>query len=156
MLQSEDDSAKAAHGDANDGAFVSRWGRGKSLLNIADEVFDDVIFVAVLRLGGGIHVIGRIAFRHDQDESVGGILRHVRVIRPVSEAATTTVQKVKHRELSSRSGVVGGKDNAVGDLALQSGTEKGNVLHGDTRGEARVVNDWRLLFVTGNQKEANQ
>src|SRR6185312_894884 len=122
----------------------------------ADEILGDVVFVAVLRVGGRIHVVGRIAFRHHQDESVCGVLRHIRVICPVSEAATTTVQKVKHRELSSRSGVVGRKNNAVGHLALQGGTEECNILHGDSGGEARMVNDWRLLFVTGNQKEANQ
>lgn len=156
MFQSKDDSAKAAHGDADDGAFVSRLGCRKSLLDIADEIFDDVVFVSVFWIGGGIYVIGVVAFRHDQDESVRGILRHVRVIRPVSEAATTAVQKVKHRELSSRSGVVGRKNNAVGHLALQGGTEECNILHGNSGGEARMVNDWRLLFVTGNQKEANQ
>src|SRR6185437_8060803 len=99
----------------------------------------------------------RIAFRHHQDESVCGVLRHIRVICPVSEAATTTVQKVKHRELSSRGGVVGRKNNAVWHLALQGGTERGDVLHGDTRGEARVVNDWRLRSVAaGEHKQAQK
>ena len=119
----------------------------KPAFNIGDKVAHDVILVPVLRLRGGVGVIGRIAFGHDENQSGFGKACYVGIVRPGAKTAATTMEQVNRGKFFTRANALG-KHYAVLHIAIQRSTVKCDILHDHICGEARMVimRDFVLLL----------
>jgi hypothetical protein len=98
MLEAQYDSSESAHRNPNDCAIRAATQNREAMLNIADQVLGDVVLISIFRASHGIHVIGRVAFRHHKNESLLRKSRHIRVIRPISISAPAAVQEIHNRK----------------------------------------------------------
>src|SRR4051794_20726356 len=94
MRERDFHGAEAAHRHTDYCAVHAARSDWKTILNVHDQVFYDIIFVAIVRFGRGVHPVRFIAFGHDEDQSLLGVFPDVGVVSPIPKAAATSVKKV--------------------------------------------------------------
>src|SRR5580704_11917702 len=145
MVQGEFDRSITTHRNAQDRPVRATGCRRQSTFDIFNEVVHDVVFVSILRVLRGICVVRLVGLGHDQDQAPLGKARDIRIVRPVAEAATSTVEQVDNRQ-SRSGGNVRGCDDAVRHVTAKGCAMKGHVLHGNSWRKPRAIG--RLLLAS--------
>lgn len=155
MLESKNYRAITAHRDSNDRPPVTTVCRGESFLDIGNEIFHDVIFVAVLGAPGCVHVIRRFAFGHHENHAMLSVMRDIRIVCPITIAASSPMKYVHGRQSLGMFGVAEWEHNAVWHLPVQSRAEEGHIDEGHVRRKSRVIRRWcfSLLSASGEKAE---
>ena len=99
MTESQVDRSESSHGNAHNRPVRSTSGSREFVLHIGDEIFHDVVLVAVLRRLGCIHKVRRASFRHDENQAALAIPRDIGIIRPVAKTSSPAMEQVHHRQL---------------------------------------------------------
>ena len=122
-------------------------------LNIDDQIAHYRIPVALLGSIDGVCLVGRVPFRHDENQPALCELSNIGV-RPVTKTASSTVQPVDHWQFLACNDAHR-KHNAVRHIAIRRRTVEDNVAHCHLRCEPWMV--WRslLALVTGRPQQDN-
>src|SRR5258708_69233 len=153
MFERQVDRAKTSHRATDDCAAGPSCCDWKSAFDIGDQIAHDVILVPVLRLRGGVGVVGGVALRHDENQSGIGKARYIGIVRPSAKTATTSVEQVNRWILFAGANVFG-KHHAVRHIPVERRAVKRDILHDHICGETRlVVRDFVLILVAANYQE---
>jgi hypothetical protein len=138
MLQCELHRSKPAHRDARYRAILPTTRCRKARPHIRDQVYHDVVFVAILRVFARIRVVRLVAFGHDKNQVVLGKSRYVRIVRPISEPAIAPVKQVDHRESAAILNA-GRHHDAIRHLSMESRTSERYISQRDLWSDPRMI-----------------
>lgn len=142
----------ASHGHPHHCTRAAIRAHRKPPLNIRKQVGGEVIPKPLLRIAGGVHPVGRAAFRHDQNVAARRVLAHVGVVRPVFVSATPAMEQIDRGQLPSWR-QLGRQIHAIGHIAPQRRRPEGHILHAHAcKGAGIIHKHWPTLATPSCQQ----